>query len=206
MSESIITEIKKVLLTYEEGIEDNKRHYESLYLSGRYLPIKPYCAKKHLFDLFNALNEKTDEYRELKTEFDRITHKLEIFEGTKGRVFRDKLFSDLKKHIQSYQSYLDSFPLPDEPGFIMEFENLINCRDYIAILVFELRKDYNLQTIEQDIFKLDSCFKKHFSAIIDVVFKEIEFIEHPQDPDDVWWRHPSKILAEKQARMKQHSE
>ena len=79
MSELIINEIKKVLLSYEEGIEDNKQHYNSLYLSGRYLPIKPYCAKKHLLDLFKKLNEKTDEYRELKAEFDE-----ELFSNKNG--------------------------------------------------------------------------------------------------------------------------
>lgn len=198
MSTLILERIKKGLVAYEKGVDENQENYKLLYRNGRYIPIKPYAAKHFLFRLIDSLDKKTNGIKEIKAEYDRITLKLDKFDREKGSEFREKLFKDLIIHVNGYESHLNSFPTLDDPAFIMDFENLINGRDYIYMLLPELKTDHDLQDIEQKIEELDKEFKEKYLQIIKIIIKELPFIEQPDEPKELWWHHPSVIIAEQQ--------
>jgi hypothetical protein len=70
----------------------------------------------------------------------------------------------------------------------------------------ELNKMSDCEEINKNVSSLDLGFKCIYTQEIEDIIKFGCNFEIPYYPDRFWWRHPSKILAEKQARMKQHSE
>lgn len=149
------------------------------------------------------LDKEDPLYDRLYTEFLRISRQLENLEAKRGKEFRDMLFAYLKNEINGYYGMIEFWGHPDDLDFGDESANDLLHRDCLEILLMELKKDHDLSGYEAQVYNMDRLFKQKFAENIERTLERCPYLEDPLAPDNFWWRHPSKIFSEKQARMKQ---
>lgn len=202
MDKDIIKMLKNSLVMYEKYIEETDDNYDALKTLGRYSITHPYLSKYSMSSAIEIYEKKGIDLSEIKIEYERINKKLEAFEQKRGDA-RNKLYEVLKYYVNTYYSTICFF-LELDP-IDLETENDMNGRDTLEILLMELDCDYDLHDLKIKVAALDEVLKCQFEQKIDTIMKECPSIEFEHSPDSFWWRHPSKILHEREESLKRSS-
>lgn len=197
LRKSLEKDLPTELFNYEKSIEETDEHYDELAAYGRYSADAPYGLKYLLPFWINLLEGEGADCEVFRTEYNRITRKLTLLEQKRGRDYREKLFSDLKQFVGGYPGIVDGFA--DLEPLLYEVLQDLALRSSIEILIMELERDYDLTEIKTKVSDLDEPFKRKYIQEIDEVLEYCPEAESPLFPESFWWRHPLKLLKEKQA-------
>ncbi len=197
MDETLHNRIKKGLLNYETSIEETDEHYDELAAYGRYSADAPYGLKYLLPFWMGSLEREGFNSETFRAEYARITRKLTSLEEKRGINYREKLLSDLKRHVDCYPDLIDNFA--ELEPLLYEIIQDLAIRSTIEILLMELERDYTLTDIKEKVSLLDEALKSKYIQNIDDIIECCPEAESPLFPARFWWRHPLKLLKEKQA-------
>lgn len=164
---------------------------------GRYTTDAPYPYKHLLPFWLRLLEEEGFVCEGLRQGYERITRKLAVLEQKRGRDYREKLFSLLKDEVNYYPATIRYFS--DQEPFELEIPNDLLTRSGIEILLMELERGFNLTEIKREVSTLDEEFKSKYVQNIKEILEHYPEAEDPYAPESFWWRHPLKLLKEKQA-------
>ncbi|MCK9342515.1 MAG: hypothetical protein M0P33_01240 [Massilibacteroides sp.] len=196
MDERLLDKVTKGLLRYEEKIEDTDAHYDELKRRGGHTADAPH-PYKHLIPFWiHLLEEKGVDCEGLRHEYERITRKLAALERKRGRDYREKLFSLLKDEVYYYPVTIRYFA--DMDPLELEIPNDLLIRTGIEVLLMELDRDFDLTEIKKEVSLLDEEFKSRYLQHMDEILEHYPEAEDPYAPESFWWRHPLKLLNEKQ--------
>lgn len=196
MDKKTINWIRKDLENFERTIDELDQSLDSTDNFEGYMAGDPIICKYRISFLFKSLLEKGADVRDFKKEEERINKKLMTFMQNRGRDYTDKLYAELKFLVDQYPTMICFF-LELDP-IDMEVENDLNSRDDIEYLLKELDDDYDLRDIRIKVRALDDVLRCQFESNINLIMKEWPYIERDYYPDSFWWRHPSKILRERE--------
>lgn len=197
MIETLVDKIKTWLKRYDDAIEETDNNYDKLKWLGGYDPYYPYLCKYEILFMISHLEKEGTNVSQLKKEYENINEKLKLLEQKRGKNFRDKLYEELKLQLNAYPKIVDYVFVLDP--VCVETENDLMGRDMIEILLLELKNDFNLQLIEEQLSLLDETLKSNFESnarngYLRKVLKECPYLEIAYYPERFWWRHPSKFL------------
>ncbi len=184
---------------YEKNIEETDEHYDEL--GGRfdrYSAGTPYFYKHLLPFWMRLLEEGGVDCEGFRNEYVRITQKLEALERKRGRDYREKLLDRLKDDVDFYPVVIYDFG--ELEPYELEIPNDLLTRTAIEIYSMELENDYDLTDIKEKVSILDEALKSKYMQNIEEILETYFDAEDPYCPDSFWWRHPLKLLKEKQAR------
>jgi hypothetical protein len=154
MNTTITDEIRHYLATFEEAVRETRDHITELDSLGRYRASAPYLEKYRIADLMDAHGLDDATKSTLTREFERVTADLNALEQSGGKAYRDQLFADLCTYTECYYSSLCYHEL----GMCdTEVDRDLFMRDRIAVLLRELRADYDLAAIGQKVAALDDA-------------------------------------------------
>jgi hypothetical protein len=199
MDEKLINKIKRGLLNFEKRIEETNECYDEL--GGRYARFSagaPYFYKHLLPFWMCLLEEEGVDCEVFRNEYVRITRKLEALERKRGRDYRNKLLERLKDDVDFYPVVIYGFG--ELEPYELEIPNDLSTRTAIEIYLMELENDYDLTDIKEKVSTLDESLKSKYMQNIEEILETYFDAEDPYSPDSFWWKHPFKLLKEKQAR------
>lgn len=199
MDNTLKDRITKGLIRYESSIEETDEHYDELDSYGRYPPDAPYGLKHLLPYWIHLLEEDGVDCENFRTEHARITQKLADLEEKRGRDYREQLRGALQRDVDHYPKLVSYFTY-QEP-FELELPHELSIRSAIEILLIELERDYDLEDLKQKISLLDQVLRCKYLSAVKKVLEYYPEAEDPGFPDRFWWRHPLKILKERQAML-----
>jgi len=205
MIEKMIVNINEEFQRYEKLIEKIKEYD----INSERLKIDVSAVYYYKYDLFysiESLKHINHIYIKLKNKYDRITQGFIIHERKTGTECHKILFDTIKINVKRYAIIIKYFGDPDDLDFFNEIGNALFMRDGLEFSLIELENDYDLQDLKFKITVLDTVLKTKFTEKIERIVECCPSFETSYYPENFWWRHPSKILAEKQARVKQQSE
>ncbi|MFA6364182.1 hypothetical protein [Methanoregula sp.] len=146
-------DIRHRLHRYDRAVQETRDHTFERSSFGRYRAGAPYFEQ---YPLREALTHFKGDVALTGTlaEYKRITRELEAVERAGGRACREELFRDLCAYTEAYRTMLCYHEMGmDCPE---EFTDL-RIRDMIGILLLELKKDFSLAGIEQEVSLLDEA-------------------------------------------------
>jgi len=147
-------QIRFHLNRYEESINRVDRHFDRISGSGPDgSASEPYMERNRIQHLLSACNNDTLRSADLLKEYERITGKLVQLEKSRGQEYRNLLHVDLRCCLDQYHAAVCHARLSN---LCPESEDECLCRDQLAVLVEELKKDFDLSGIEQMIGMLDT--------------------------------------------------
>ncbi|WP_214041247.1 hypothetical protein [Methanoculleus sp.] len=197
MDEKLLDKATNGLLRYEEKIEETDVHYDELKRLGGHTPDAPYRLKHLLPFWIHLLEEEGVDCEGLRQEYEKVTRKLAALEQKRGKDYREKLFSLLKDEVYYYPATIRYFA--DMDPLELEIPNDLLTRTDIEILLMELDRDFDLTEIKKEVALLDEEFKSRYLLHMDEILEHYPEAEDPYAPESFWWRHPLKLLREKQA-------
>lgn len=199
MDDTLKDRIVRGLIRYESSIEETDEHYDELDSYGRYPPDAPYGLKHLLPYWIHLLEEGGVDCENFRTEYARITRKLAAMEEKRGRDYREQLRRTLQRDVDHYPTLVSYFTY-QEP-FELELPHELSIRSAIEILLMELERDYDLEDLKQKVFVLDQVLRCKYLSKVKRIIEYCPEAEDPGFPDRFWWRHPLKILEERQAML-----
>ncbi len=192
MGYDLISRINSQLRKFRERIVELDNNFDKIEIHGRYQTRAPLINKNMALLLIKYLKEAGVDLSELKREYDEINEKFHTFEKKRGKVYRKKLYEELKYFVNNYHRTITTFLELDPVG--LETENDMDGRDIIEMLLEELKDDYDLHDMRVKVSALDEVLKSKFKLEINTILDECPGIERPEFPESFWWRHPSKFL------------
>lgn len=199
MDTTLQNRIAKGLIRYENCIEETDEHYDELDPYGRYPPNGPYGLKHLLPYWIHLLEEGGADCEGFRAEYTRISLKLTALEEKRGRDYREQLRGALQHDVDHYPTLVSYFTCL-EP-FEIEIPHELAIRSAIEILLMELERDYDLEDLKKKVSVLDQVLKCKYERKVKQILKYYPEAEDPGFPDRFWWRHPLKLLEEKQATL-----
>jgi len=196
MYDSLIELVTRYLKSFEEYVERTEAYYDKVGRIGKlggYNPFSSYKKKYQILFLLEFLEKNGIDVSGFKMEYDRVCKKLGALEEKRGKDYRDKLYEELKMDVLYYPNMINC--MFDLDPVCLETENALDGRDSMEIMIMELKKDYDLKPLEENVSVLDEVFKSKYKHNIRAYLKECPSIEEPYYPENFWWRHPSKFLA-----------
>lgn len=191
MNIDLIEYIKHYLKRYDEIIEELDENFDKIEKLGRYQAMAPYGYKYKISILIEYLEKKGDDIQLLKEKYENINKKLIEFEKKRGRTYYNKVYEDLKYSVDTYYVTICHF-LELDP-IDMETENDLLGRDYIEIILNELKEVYNIHDMKIKVYALDEALKCKFKRNLKIIMEECPDIEQVYYPEHFWWRHPSEF-------------
>ncbi len=195
MGEDLFNDIKGALEKYDKSVDEVDKHYDEVKILGRYDPATPYCGKYGVLSLIDFLEKEGVDVSDLRERFKKINEKLKKLEE-KRRDLRDKLYDELKFYVSSYSKIVGLF-FEGEPVEDETYMDLLK-RDILEVLLMELKSDHDVDCMEKIVSALDQTLELKFYGNIEAILSICPDIEVPFRPPNFWWRHPSKILKEKE--------
>jgi len=155
MDSLICDDIRSRLNRYAEAVKETREHAAERSSFGRYRAGAPYFEQ---YPLRASLACRPGDNGALLQEFwdtyERITRELETPACAKSRAYREELYRDLVAYVEVYRTAICCSGLGMGGP-----ENLAppTLRDDIGILLLELKREYPLESLEQEIAFLDSA-------------------------------------------------
>lgn len=144
-------DIRHRLHRYETAVQETRDHARKRSSFGRYRAGAPYFEQYPLREVLSSFKGDAALTGAL-AGYERITRELEAMERAGGQAYREELFRDLSAYTEAYRTMLCYHEMGmDCPEDITD----LRIRDMIGILLRELRKDFSLDDIEQEISLLD---------------------------------------------------
>ncbi len=196
MVEVLAEKVKAWLKRLDESIEETDKHYDRLERGGKYDPGMPYMLKYEVWFALDYLKGKGVDVEASEQEYWRISGKLREFEDKRGQEYRVRLCAELLMDVDSYPSTDRLFELTP---IDVEAWNDMDQRDHIEVLLMELGRDFDLKAIEKRIQTLDKSFRQKYKEKITDYQSHYASIERSFYPERFWWRHPSAVMAGKDA-------
>jgi hypothetical protein len=148
-------DIRHRLHCYDMAVQEIHDHAPERCSFGRYRAGAPYFEQYPLREVLASFKGDAA-LTPAQVEFERITHELETVERAGGRAYREELFRDLSAYTEAYRTMLCYHEMGmDCAGEIAD----LWIRDEIGILLLELRKDFSLTDIEQEVRLLDEAYR-----------------------------------------------
>ncbi|MHB8164235.1 MAG: hypothetical protein ACYDDV_07765 [Methanoregula sp.] len=147
--------IRHRLQRYEESIKETQDHFDQLESFGSYRACAPCYEKFGIPLLIEALKNDDGMEETFWKEYDRISGKLTALTTSKGQIFRDMLYADLKNYVAAYHSALC---YADLNMITLESDHDLFNREAIRALIAELHDDYDTGEIEILVTALDESF------------------------------------------------
>ncbi|MCK9342799.1 MAG: hypothetical protein M0P33_02690 [Massilibacteroides sp.] len=199
MDDKLKEQVTKDLIRYEKTVEETDGHYDELEPYGRYPPDAPYGPKHLLPFRIGLLEAKGADCTAFRAEYERITRNLTALEERRGREYRTRLFETLRRDVDHYPVMISYFTYL-EP-FELEIPQQLAIRSAIEILSTELERDFDLADLKTKVAVLDEVFRCKYLWKVKKILEYYPEAETLHFPDRFWWRHPSKILEERQAML-----
>ena len=155
MDDDQINYIKHRLQRYEESILETEEHFSELNCFGNYRACAPYYEKFNIPHLIDALKSDGDICPIFWKEYDRITAKLTTSDTFKDPNYRELLRKDLDNYVAGYHSALC---YADLNIISIESDHDLFNREVIRALLAELRTDYGMGELENQVARLDELF------------------------------------------------
>ncbi len=155
MDDDQINYIKHRLQRYEESILETEEHFSELKSFGNYRACAPYYEKFNIPHLIDALKSDGDICTIFWKEYDRITATLTTSDTFKDPNYRELLRKDLDNYVAAYHSALC---YADLNMISIESDHDLFNREVIRALLVELRTDYEMGEIENQVTRLDELF------------------------------------------------
>jgi len=172
----------------------------------------PLGYKYNLDFLFEKIGTDNPHYTEIKNDYYPLKNQIE-------QINKDFNVEDLQQEINT--NVLHLFPgifedFSDIQTYSQDADHDLFLRDNLEFALMELHQKIdikmlasmepnqknNIRVLESNVANYDLGFKCIYTREIKDVIKFGCNFEISYYPDNFWWRHPSKILAEKQARLK----
>ncbi len=140
---------------YDAAVQETRDHAPERSSFGRYRAGAPYFEQYPLREVLASFLGDAALTGAL-AEYDRITRDLRSLERQGGRAYREELCRDLSAYVEAYRTLLcyHELGMCDEGGSAD-----LSIRDEIAILLLELRRDFSLADIEQEVALLDDALR-----------------------------------------------
>jgi hypothetical protein len=153
MDTTTLDDIFHSLHRYNTAVQETRNHAPERSSFGRYRAGAPYFEQYPLHQvLASFLGDAA--LTGAHAEYARISLDLESLERSGGRAYREELFHDLSAYVEVYRTLLCYHEL----GMCGVGESAdLPIRDEIAILLLELRRDFSLACIEQEVALLDDA-------------------------------------------------
>ena len=180
-------DIRYRLHRYDRAVQETRDHALERSSFGRYRASAPYFEQYPLREVLTPFKGDAALAGALG-EYERITRELEAVERAGGRACREELFRDLSTYTEAYRTMLCYHEMGmDCPEEITD----LRIRDMIGILLLELKKDFSLAGIEQEVSLIDEARRN---------IREAEGAAQPAQalserstgtPDLSWQQYPS---------------
>ena len=186
MDTTITDAIRYHLDRYDTAVQETRDHAPERCSFGRYRAGAPYFEQYPLRDVLASFGGNAA-FKGSLAEYDRITRDLESLEHQGGRTYREELFRDLSAYVEAYRTLLCYHEL----GMCGSGRSAdLSIRDEIAILLLELRRDFSLSDIEQEVALLDDALRTIREA-----GHSVPPVENPPDgatvtSDALWQKYP----------------
>jgi hypothetical protein len=145
--------IRHRLHRYDMAVQETRDHALERSSFGQYRAGAPYFEQYPLREVLTHFKGDAALAGALG-EYERITRELEAVERAGGRACREELFRDLCAYKEAYRTMLCYHEMGMNcPEEITD----LRIRDMIGILLLELRKDFSLNDIEQEVSLLDEA-------------------------------------------------
>lgn len=168
--------IRHRLQRYEKSIKETEDHFDQLESFGSYRACAPCYEKFGIPHLIEALKTSDGMEKTFWLEYDRISGKLTAFTTSKGRIYRDMLYADLKNYVAAYHSALC---YADLNMITLESDHDLFNREAIRALIAELHDDYDIGEIEILVTALDESFLRMRETTEATSIKKSKVPAHP---------------------------
>ena len=186
-------DILNLLHRYDAAVQETRDHAPERGSFGRYRAGAPYFEQYPLREVLASFLGDAALTGAL-AEYDRITRDLRSLERLGGRAYREELCRDLSAYVEAYRTLLCYHEL----GMCNDRGSAdLSIRDEIAILLLELRRDFSLADIEQEVGLLDDALRTIREAGCPVLPAE-----NPPDgatgTSDPLWQQYSRVHGNKE--------
>jgi hypothetical protein len=178
-------DIRHRLHRYDMAVQEICEHAQKRSSFGQYRAGAPYFEQYPLREVLTSFEGDTALTGALD-EYERITRELETVEHAGGRAYREELFRDLCAYTEAYRTMLCYHEMGmDCPEEITD----IRIRDMIGILLLELKKDFSLAGIEQEVALLDEAHRNISEA--ERTVQPAQALSERSTSDPSWQQYPS---------------
>ncbi|MFA7694943.1 MAG: hypothetical protein WCX63_05370 [Methanoregula sp.] len=195
MDTTITDDIWHCLNRYGNTVQETRDHAAERSSFGRYRAGAPYFEQYPLRRVLASVQEDAV-FTGALAEYKRITCEFQAVERAGGRKYREELFHDLFAYTEAYRTLLCYHELGMHGA---EGIADLRIRDEIGVLLLELRKDFSLAEIEQEVTLLDDTIKNIREA--ERTVQPVQ--ELPQGStgmsDPRWQQYPSSPKKQEQA-------
>ncbi|PKL68383.1 MAG: hypothetical protein CVV30_10750 [Methanomicrobiales archaeon HGW-Methanomicrobiales-1] len=185
--------IRHRLQRYEESIRETQDHFDHLESFGSYRACAPCYEKFGIPHLIEALKNSNGMEETFWQEYDRISGKLAAFTTSKGQIYRDMLYADLKNYVAAYHSALC---YADLNMITLESDHDLFNREAIRALIAELHGDYDTRDIEILVTALDESFLRMKETTEGTCLKKSQVPAHPSIMAPITRKKPFSVCGE----------